>query len=849
MKVLTRALREIAHQPRFALLFVAMLGLGLTGFLLVESLRASVARSLEANSRNALSADLAVTLRRPFTPEEERQLEAALGGHAFQKSVELFSTVASAETPQSSQTGSSQLLLVKAVEGDYPFYGRLRTDQDDARPLGRRLDTATPTLAASPEVPESLGAGAGATLKLGNATFTVADIVRDDPTQSFRTFALGGRAYIHLRHLGATGLVQPGSTATWAWYVKTGTEAEAEALQAKLKKEFPGPEWRFTTAKEAGESGLRALSYLGDFLGLVSLVSLLLSSLGAAYLYRSYLEKRSLEIAIQRALGFPLEQLQLQAASQTMLLALLSLLPATALAVALLPTLEATILRWSTTPLDLAIHPESLLPLVALCLLGTPLLLLPELLVLGRFTPLALFREQDKESVRRPWFHYVPALLLFGALAPLTARSFRNSAIFLGMLAALVVLLWLVFLGFSRLLRARRGSWTTRHAFLLLARRKRAAAVVFLTLALGSLLLHLLPQLEASLRAELEAPTRLPSLFLFDIQQEQKDALEAKLAERGHKLTSISPLVRARITAVNDAAYERSEDSGSFRTREDEQEAQFRNRAVNLTFRPALQESETLLAGQPFPASAWDGTGIPAVSVETRYAGRIGVKIGDVLRFDVQGTEVLGRIVNERRVRWTSFQPNFFLVFQDGVLNDAPLTWLANLGAVPKEEKRAIQRELAKDFPNVSVIDVAATVERALDLLGRMRLALVLLAALALASGLSVMASVLSLEARERARSLVLYRALGAAESDLRAILLKESLAVCVTAVGFGALGSVAFTYGLSRFVFDGAFRVAGAPLLVFSLALVAVGLIVSWLATHSLVKRTPLEALRNSEY
>ena len=450
--------------------------------------------------------------------------------------------------------------------------------------------------------------------------------------------------------------------------------------------------------------------------------------------------------------------------------------------------------------------------------------------------------------MRRPLLHYVPALLLFGALAPLTARSFRNSAIFLGMLAALVLVLWLVFLGFSRMLRARRGSWTTRHAFLLLSRRRRAAAVVFLTLALGSLLLHLLPQLEASLRAELEAPTRLPSLFLFDIQQEQKEALEAKLAERGHKLSSISPLVRARIVAVNDRAFERAEDAGSFRTREDEQDAQFRNRAVNLTFRPALQDSESILAGQPFPGP-WGGTGIPSVSVETRYAERIGVKIGDVLRFDVQGTEVLGRIVNERRVRWTSFQPNFFLVFQDGVLNEAPHTWLANLGAVPKEEKRAIQRELAKDFPNVSVIDVAATVERALDLLARMRLALVLLAALALAAGLSVMASVLSLEARERARSLVLYRALGAGEGDLRAILLKESLAVCVTAVGFGALGSVAFTYGLSRFVFDGAFRVAGVPLAAFSAALIVVGLVVSWLATRGLVKRTPLEALRNSEY
>lgn len=836
------AFRDLRRQPRFALLFVIILGLGLSGFLLVESLRDSVKRSLESSARNTLSADLAVTLRRPFTGEERAKLEAFFGQHPFSRSVEFFSMV--------SRGPSSQLLLVKAVESTYPFYGELKTETPSHDILGKRLNTTAPAIALSPEAKEVLGAKTGDTVRLGGSDFRVLDFILEDPTQSFRTFALGGRAYMHFRHLEDTGLLRAGSTATWAYYLKTSGEAEAERLQNELKKLFPGPEWRFTTSREAGESALRALSYLGDFLGLVSLIALLLSSLGAAYLYRNHLEKRNLEIAIQRALGFPLEELQARAVLQTAILAFFSLLPALALAAALLPVLEGMIARFSSSRLDLAIHPESLIPLFALCLLGTPLLLLPELLVLKKITPLALFREQEKESVRRPLLHYLPALLLFASLAPLVARSFRTAGIFLGMLALLVLVLGLAFLAFSRFLAAWRGAWTTKHAFLLLARRRRAAAVVFLTLSLGSLLLHLLPQLEASLRAELETPTRLPSFFLFDIQQEQKDSLVATLAKRGHHLSSLSPMVRARILSVNGNAYERSESGSAFRTREDEQDTQFRNRGVNLTFREGLQDSETIIRGLPF-APKWSGKNedIPAVSVETRYAGRLGLKIGDLLRFDVQGTEVLGKIVNERRVRWTSFQPNFFLVFQDGVLNDAPLMYLANLPAMPAEEKRVLQKELATGFPNVSVIDVGATIERALAMLERMRLALVLLAGLALASGLSVMASVLSLEARDRARSLVLFRALGASQSQLRAILAKESLVVCVTAVGFGALGSVGFTYGLSRFLFDGAFRIAPLPLVSFSVLLVAVGMLVSWMATRGLVARTPLEALRNVEF
>jgi len=826
--------RELRKHRRFALLFVLLLGLGLSGFLLVEALRSSVSRSLEANARGILSADLSISLRRPFTTEEENKLKTLISPRPFSRTIELFSML--------SKGSESELVLVKAVDEVYPLFGRLETSPPVE--LAHTLSNSDPFLIASPEVLEQLGSAAGDKLILGGAPFTVRASISDDPTQSFRTFALGGRAYVGLAQLIAAKLIQPGSTATWSYLVLTKSEEEARSLQKQIATAFPGPEWRISTAKEAGESSMRALSYLGDFLGLVSLVALLLSSLGAAYLYRSYLEKRKHEIAVFRALGLSLSFLQWQAAAQTAILALLSLIPALALAVLFLPVLERLINLWSSSPLELRLYPESLVPLFLLCGIGTPLLLLPELLVLKKFTPLALFREQDRESEQRPWLHHLPALFLFLCLAPMVARSFRNAGIFLGLLAVLVLVLFLVFKLFSRLLRFQLGNWTSRHAFLLLSRRQRSAAAVFLTLALGSLLVQLLPQLEASLRAELEAPTRLPSLFFFDIQQEQRAPLEEALASRGHKLTSLSPLVRARIISINGQAFVREAESTSFRTREEEQNSQFRNRAVNLSFRRALQDSETIIKGAPF-SPEWNGTGVPELSIETRFAERLGVKIGDVLRFDVQGTEVEGRIVNERRVRWTSFQPNFFLVFQEGVLNDAPLSYLANLGSLPKNETKSLRAQLARSFPNISVLDVALTIEKALALLSKMRLALLLLAGLALASGLSVLASVLNLEARDRALSLLLYRALGASEADLRAILLKESVVLCGVAVAFGTFGSVAFTYGLCVFLFDGAFALAPLPLAGISFLLLFTGVLVSWLASRRLVKRPPIEALR----
>ncbi len=827
--------REIHAHYRFALLFVLILGLGLAGFLLVEGLRASVATSLEKQSRALLSADLSLSLRRPFTAAEEEKIVAALGHRPYSRSVEFFSML--------SKGGKSFLVLVKAVDPNYPLFGTLATDPVTEEKIGAALATE-PTLTVSPEILEQLGASVGEELGLAGQKFRVASAIRDDPTQSFRAFALGGRAYVGRDALEA---LEAGSTATYSYLVLA--PGEEDALKQKIEALFPGAELRVSTAREAGESAARALAYMGDFLGLVSLVALLLSSLGAAYLYRSYLERRKNEIAIYRALGVSLPMIQFQAAVQTILLALLAILPATALAALLLPLLERMIGLWSQVDLQLALPARAFLPLLFLCVLGTPLVLLPELLVLRHFTPLALFREQEREARRRSFWAQLPALTLFLLLAFLVSRSFRTAGIFLGLLALLLVGLFLLLRAFTYFLpKIRAGGWAVQHALFFLARKKRAAATVFLTLSLGSLLLHLLPQLETSLRAELEAPTRLPSLFLFDIQDEQRAALESELQKRGHALTSVAPLVRARILAVNDKAFERVTESGAFATREDEQDARFRNRGVNLSYREGLQESESIIRGEAFSGLWNEASGeLPKISVETRFAERLGLKIGDVLRFDLQGVEILGRIVNERRVRWTSFQPNFFLLFQDGVLNAAPKTFIANLPALPSEEKQLLQTLLAKDFPNVSVIDVSSTITRALDILAQMRLALVLLAGLALAAGLSVLGSVLTLEARDRAQALLLYRVLGASEKDLRKILFLESSLISGLAVAFGALGSLAFTYGLSYFLFDGAFAINIFSLVALSALLLGISLAVTWIASRGLVKRPPLELVRGS--
>src|SRR5690606_14089699 len=135
--------------------------------------------------------------------------------------------------------------------------------------------------------------------------------------------------------------------------------------------------------------------------------------------------------------------------------------------------------------------------------------------------------------------------------------------------------------------------------------------------------------------------------------------------------------------------------------------------------RQELSDSETIAKGKPFSPD-----GGPQISLEERFAERLNLRIGDELTFDISGIEVAGRVVNLRKVRWTSFQPNFFVQFNEGVLEEAPKTFLAALSGLSTEQKASIQNTIVDRLPNISLIDVSRIIERLSGIIEQMSIAL-----------------------------------------------------------------------------------------------------------------------------
>ncbi|MBX3040821.1 MAG: FtsX-like permease family protein [Bdellovibrionaceae bacterium] len=834
------AVRELLRSWRISLFFIMNLSLGLTGFIALESYKNALENQVRENRLEILGADLALSARRELTDEETAAARSVVGSAEETTVYDFFAMVGTDR--------NTRLALVKAVQPNYPLYGRLEMTG------GNLAKVETGGIWISPEMREQLQVTEGQSLKLGNASLQIRGVIERDTSQTFRSAGIAPRVFISSDDLAATGLIQFGSTFSKVLLFKLPpTSRPAGNLQKDLYQKISDPSVRIETADETGEDSGRQMKILSDFLGLVALVALFLAALGAAYIWRLFLQQRTKDVAILRSLGLDGTKAILLYVLEASLLGIIAIIPAVIVAQVIFPILNRVLA--SLTPFDLApfLTPSSILVGLGLSL-GTSLLVaLPFLLRLREIRPARLFSEEKFKAdldLRKPWA-LLPALAALWGLAVLQSKSFFVGSIFtavlLGVLAVLAIGGWILL---RLLANLRRGPWDLKQGLRSAGRRRVASLSVFLALGLGSLLMNILPQIKVSLQKEIqiEGSTKLPSLFMFDIQDEQLSKLEALLRAKDTELVHLSPLIRSRLIAVNGTPYERTlQADTTFRTREEENEARFRNRGVNLSYRAGLSDSEELVDGRPLEGR-WDidSGKLPELSVEWRYAERMGLKIGDTLKFDVQGVEIEGTIVNLRKVRWTSFQPNFFVLMQDGALNDAPKTWIAAAPKLSQDVKNSLQAEIANSLGNVSMIDVENTVRDVMKVADQMSWSLELMAGLALLTGAVVLFSIARGQAQSRRWELNLLKVLGASPMQVRRYLLAEFAILA----GFSSLlGSLLSLIASSVFLwqlFDGGFAADWGWVLGTSLFVTLLGLLVAERASAAVVSEKPLTLLRS---
>ena len=347
-------------------------------------------------------------------------------------------------------------------------------------------------------------------------------------------------------------------------------------------------------------------------------------------------------------------------------------------------------------------------------------------------------------------------------------------------------------------------------------------------------LLNLIPQIKHSLDEELDLGKNKdrPSLFVFDIQDYQIDELKELLSKNNYSLQNTSPLIRGRIVAINGKDFKRDDDK--YFSREDQSAKRIKNRTLNLSFRKAPSSSETIIEGK-YPSESYDfDSGKPIeVSLETRYAGRLGVGVGDSIDLEVQGLPFKTKVTSIRKVKWTSFQPNFFIQVQDGAINDAPKIYISSLRVESEEQRRAVQSLIGKNFSNISTIDVSMILAQLKDLLRKMSLILLIMVGLVSLSGLLVILAISYQQFLSRRRDIKLMKLIGSSRWTIVALPVIESLCLSATANVLGVVVGLATSYVLAVYVFEGVWSIDYLAMVYVCLGLPLVCVMTSFILSY----------------
>ncbi|SNY62210.1 putative ABC transporter permease subunit YbbP [Enterobacter sp. CC120223-11] len=720
-------------------------------------------KGLSQQSREFMAGDRTLRTSREVPPEWLAKAREA--GLKVGEQINFATMTYAGDTPQ--------LASVKAVDDVYPMYGEL-----DTSPAGLKPQAGTVLLA--PRLMALLNLKTGDSIDVGDATLRIAGEVVQEPDSGFNPFQMAPRLMMNIADVAKTGAVQPGSRVSWR-YKFGGTPQQIEAYEKWLLPQLkPDQRW-IGLEQDEGALG-KSLERSQQFLLLSALLTLLLAVAAVAVAMGHYCRSRYDLVAVLKTLGAGRTQLRKLILGQWAMLLLLSLITGGAMGL----VFENILMVLLKPVLPAALPPASLWPWLwatgAMVVISALVGMRPWRLLLAT-QPLRVLRRDAVANVW-PLKFYIPAMTV--VVVALLAWLMGGSMLLWSVLAGAVVLAilcglvgWLLL---NLLKRITLKSLALRLAVSRLLRQPWSTLSQLAAFSLSFMLLALLLVLRGDLldRWQQQLPPESPNYFLINIAPEQVGPVKAFLAEHQVIPSTFYPIVRARLTEINDKTTDGNKDEAL-------------NRELNLTWQSQVLDHNTVTAGS-WPPKAGE------VSIEEGLAKRLNVGIGDKVTFTGDTQAFSAQVTSLRKVDWESLRPNFFFIFPNGALDGQPQSWLTSFRW---DNGSALLTQLNREFPTVSLLDIGAILKQVGQVLEQVSRALEVMVVLVTVCGVLLLLAQVQVGMRQRHQELVVWRTLGAGKSLLRTTLWAEFALLGLVSGLVAAIGAETALAVLQTKVFD----------------------------------------------
>lgn len=843
LRIAVRDLRSSWRKFLFVMLAVAA-GVGaLTG---VRGFSESFRDMLSREARTLIASDLFVRIFSHPTPEQQKAVDSLeQRGAGVTQVSETVSMVASEAVPD------PVLVTLKAVDPQvYPFYGVV-----ELSPAGSLKDMLADdaSVLASEDLLLRLRVKMGDQIRVGGQPFRIAGLLVREPDRMAGTFSVGPRIIISREGLKRTGLVGVGSRASQRLLFRTG-RLQPVAVENELRRAFP--EALVVNVREINPNIARGLDRATTFLSLVSLIALVVGSIGVAAAMHAHLQTRMDSIAVMKSIGGRSSQITAIYVLQTLILGLIGGIVGVIAGYGIQSLFPVLMDRFLQLRPEISFSPLTAMQGLGVGVLTTMLFTIPPLLGIRHVRP-ALILRRDMPEVRPPWqsrFRELRQTIVVGAVIctglALIASSLvsgtwdgaaRVGGTFVGALAVSLVLLS----GVAGLLlnamraAANRMRWmpmTLRHAVANLYRPGSQSRAVLTALGTGVMFTLTIYLVQRSVLDEIRrsAPGGMANVFFLDITQGQKDALAKMVSAQPGMQTPLDVVatVSCRLESINDVPVGQMNISPGAKRRY--------QMARNVSAEAAKPAGLEVVQG-----AWWKSGDTPSISISQEAARRLNVDVGSTMKWMAYGREIQTTVAALHRTEQQRLRGMLEFHMNPEALTGLPTVYYAG-GRVDPSYIGRLQRTVYERFPTVTVINVADVLERVEEVVDQIALIIRFLSGFAIFAGIVILASSVAGTRFRRVREMAVFKTLGATRRRMIAMFSAEFLIIGAAAGLIGSLLASAFSYVvLRRFFEDAPYQFDGVAVAVSALGTALLASVAGWLASFRILGQKPLEVLR----
>lgn len=833
--------REIRSSWRRLLFFFLCIAIGVGSVVALRSLVQNLSQAVGGDARMLMTADFEVSSTNDFSPVEIEKVESVIGASNIIEARNETMTTSAMAKPTDAANESFKAVELKGIEPPFPLVGDFILT--GGKPFDFKLLENRGAVVA-PVLLDDLQVKVGDKIRIGESEFQIRATFDEEPggTNGFR---LGARVFVEKKAFDEAGITRGGARIRRRILYRTSENPTP--LVTNLRETLKGTILTVQSYRETQESLSEQFEKTENYLSLTGLLILVLGGVGVWNVARVFVEQKRKSVAVLKCLGASGTKIITVYLMQILTLGFLGSVFGIILAQAFLSFAEWRFGEILPKGMSFAVHFSVALQGILLGVLISLLFSALPLLQVRTIKPNLLLRDEASGKTRRldATKTIVGAICLAGllALAVWQAGSLKVGAYFLVGLGATTLVLYFAAIVLTVLLKRIKnfGSFSVSQAVNSLYRPGNQTRVILLAVGLGAFVVLAVQSLQTNLIREFDFTrnAKLPSLFFIDIQKSQIEQLKNIVLERTGEQVQTVPTIRARIAFVNGQPFD-------FEQREVRREQGVIGREFAVTYRPNLDENESVIAGDWWTAD--DANSVEEqVSVEEGMSKTLKVAVGDSITFDVSGRKITSRVRSIRKLDLRNTRTAFVFVFRPGILQKAPQTFVATvLKKVPETERARLQRKIIDDFPNVQILDVADIVATIQKLVANFVLAISFVGSFVILSGMLILIGSIALTKSQRIYENAVLKTLGAKRKTLAAILFAEYGLLGLLAGIIGSGFATALSYAVSKYLFkiewEFDFNLIIAGVLITTILVMLVGAI----ASFDVLFRKPLATLRS---